>query len=164
MTADKPPSTSPWLAYPASVGACLLAALIGSWITAPHVETWYATLVKPPFSPPNWIFPVVWPILYVLMGLAAARIVANAADRPFQRRGLTLFAAQLVLNVAWSFAFFGRESPEAGMLTVVFLFAAVGATVAVFWRLDRVAAYLMLPYLAWSAFAVILNAAIVALN
>jgi len=153
-----------WLAYPVAIGACLGAGLVGSLLTAPHLDAWYTSLAKPWFTPPDGVFPVVWTILYVMMGVAAARVATLAGSPPLKRRSLVLFAAQLVLNVAWSFAFFGRESPEAGMLTIVFLFAAIGATTTVFWRLDRVAAWLMLPYLAWVAFAVALNAAIVAVN
>jgi translocator protein len=164
MSVEPSPSATRWMAYPAALAACLCAALLGSWITGPHLQGWYAGLAKPWFTPPNRVFPVVWTLLVLMMGVAAGRVAASPAATPLQRRALVLFAAQLVLNVAWSFAFFGRESPEAGMLTVVFLFAAVGATTTVFWRLDRLAAWLMVPYLAWVAFAVVLNAAIVALN
>jgi benzodiazapine receptor len=164
MSVEPSPGASRWLAYPAALGACLGAALIGSLITSPHLEGWYAGLAKPWFTPPNRAFPFVWTLLYLMMGVAAGRVAAIPRETPLQRRGLVLFAAQLVLNVAWSFAFFGRESPEAGMLTIVFLFAAIGATTTVFWRLDRLAAWLMVPYLAWVGFAVALNAAIVALN
>ncbi|MET0481560.1 MAG: TspO/MBR family protein, partial [Aestuariivirgaceae bacterium] len=111
-----------------------------------------------------WVFPVVWPVLFALMALAVARIAVLPDESPMRKRGLILFATQLVLNVAWSFAFFGRESPAAGMLTLVFLFSAIAATLVAFWRLDSLAGALLLPYLAWVGFAGILNAAIVALN
>jgi tryptophan-rich sensory protein len=100
----------------------------------------------------------------VLIALAAGRVACLPAGTPMRRRALIFYGAQLVLNVVWSFAFFGRESPPAGMLTVVILLAAILATTILFWQLDRTAGLLMLPYLAWVGFAAILNAAILALN
>jgi translocator protein len=153
-----------WLAYGAAFAASIAAAWIGEVLTAPHLEPWYALLVKPAFTPPNAVFPIVWPILYALMALAAGRVASLPHDMPMRRRALIFYGAQLVLNVVWSFAFFARESPPAGMLAIVILLAAILSTVILFWQLDRPAAILMLPYLAWAVFAAVLNAAILALN
>jgi tryptophan-rich sensory protein len=98
------------------------------------------------------------------MAVAAGRIASLPRGTPMRRRALIFYGAQLLLNVVWSFAFFARESPPAGMLAMVILLAAILATVILFWQLDRPASILMLPYLAWVIFAAILNAAILALN
>jgi benzodiazapine receptor len=161
--ADRPP-TPAWLAYGLSLAACAGAAVLGSLITTAHLDPWYRTLAKPAFTPPNQVFPVVWPVLYLMMAIAAGRIATRPRPTPARGTALAFFAAQLVLNVLWSFAFFGRESPEAGMLTIVILLAAIAATLLVFWRIDRVAGLLLVPTLAWVGFAAILNAAVVALN
>lgn len=159
----EPPGRPRWPAYAISFAVCLAAAAIGSRLTTPHLAGWYAGLAKPIFNPPNWVFPVVWPILYLTMAIAAARIAAGP-DGPARRAALVFFAAQLALNVLWSFAFIGRESPAAGMLTIVILIAAIAATTILFWRLDRPAGIMMLPYLAWVSFAAVLNGSIVAMN
>jgi tryptophan-rich sensory protein len=158
------PPTPPWLAYGLSLAACAGAAVLGSLATTPHLDPWYQTLAKPGFTPPNAVFPIVWPVLFLLMAIAAARVATRPRPTPARGTALAFFAAQLTINVLWSFAFFGRESPEAGMLTIVILIAAIAATLIVFWRIDRPAGLLLVPYLAWVAFAAVLNAAIVALN
>lgn len=151
-------------AYPAAVLACLATSSLGAWITRPAIPGWYAGLAKPVFNPPDAVFPIVWPILFAMMAVAVARVATRPEGTPMLRPALALFATQLVLNVSWSFAFFGRHSPAAGMLTVVFLLASIAATTAVFFRIDRPAGALMVPYLAWVSFATILNGAILALN
>jgi len=153
-----------WLAYGAAFAASIAAAWVGEALTEPHLGTWYAGLAKPAFAPPDAVFPIVWPILYVLMALAAGRVASLPHDTPMRRRALIFYGAQLLLNLVWSFAFFARESPPAGMLTLVILLAAILATIVLFWQLDQPAAVLMLPYLGWVVFAAILNAAILALN
>lgn len=162
--AATPPVLPGRFAYPIALLACFSAAGIGSWLTAPHLANWYASLAKPSFNPPNAAFPAVWTVLYAMMAIAVARIATLPRGTPMQGRALIFFVSQLALNVVWSFAFFGRESPPAGMLTVVFLLASVAATTVLFWRIDRPAAYLMLPTVVWVGFAAVLNAAIVALN
>jgi translocator protein len=161
--ADRPP-TSPWLAYGLSLLLCAGAAALGSAATTPHLESWYRDLAKPAFTPPDAAFPIVWPILYLMMAIAAGRIATRPHPTPARGTALAFFLAQLAINVLWSFAFFGRQSPESGMLTIVILVAAIAATLLVFWRIDRPAGLLMVPYLAWVLFAAVLNAAIVRLN
>ena len=161
---SEPPAKPPrWLFYPIFLAICFAAASIGSYLTTPHLDGWYAGLAKPAFNPPNWVFPVVWPILYLLMAIAAGR-VASLAHGTARSTAVAFFIVQLILNVLWSFAFFGRENPSAGMITIVILIAAIAATMILFWRLDRLGGLLMLPYLAWVVFAAVLNGSIVALN
>jgi len=147
---------------------CFLAltlgtGFLGSRITAGSLDTWYRSLAKPPFNPPDWLFAPVWTALFVAMAVAAWRIWRKPPDL-CRRIGLVLFAVQLALNLAWSATFFGLRSPLSALVVVVLLQASVAATTWVFaWR-DRIAALLFLPYLAWVAFAMLLNAAIVFLN
>ncbi len=142
----------------------LLAGWVGSLATTPNIPTWYAGLVKPSFNPPNSIFPVVWTALYVLMGVAAWMAWRKPAPDDHRRIALAAWVVQLVLNVLWSFAFFGARSPLAGLVVIAVLLVAIVVTILAFRRIDGRAALLLLPYLAWVGFATILNAAILALN
>lgn len=152
------------LAYGASLLACAAAATAGSLLTRPKIDGFYQALVKPAFTPPNWVFPVAWTGLYLLMALAAGRIATRPIGRDRRRSALLLFAVQLVLGVVWSWTFFGRESLAAGLLTIVFLLAAVAATALTFGRIDRPAGLMLVPLAAWVAYAGLLNATILALN
>jgi benzodiazapine receptor len=142
---------------------CLAVSAIGSAATASSVGSWYATLTKPAFNPPNWIFAPVWTALYFMM--------ATAGWRVWRREGLhraswalSLFALQLALNLAWSILFFGMRSIGAALVEIVVLLLAILATTAVFWQRDRLAGMLFVPYAAWVAFATVLNAALWHLN
>ncbi len=128
------------------------------------MRDWYPTLVKPSFNPPNWAFPVAWTLLFALMGSAFWRVLRAPEGTPWRALGLKLFVAQLVVNVAWSTAFFGARSPLLGMLVIVPFWALICANALVFRRVDRAAALLLVPYLAWVAFAAVLNAAILQMN
>jgi tryptophan-rich sensory protein len=113
---------------------------------------WYLSLVRGSLTPPNWVFPVAWTALYLLMGAAAWR-VWRRRGQPGVRTALSLFAAQLVLNLAWSPAFFGLESVTLGVLLIVPILVLVALTVMAFRRVDDVAAAMLLPYLLWVAYA-----------
>lgn len=147
-----------------SVAIALLAGWIGSVATMASIPTWYAGLAKPSFTPPNAVFPVVWTILYVMMGVAAWRAWRSDGELFLWRTALLAYAVQLVLNVLWPLAFFGAENPLGGLIVIVVLLAAIAATILAFRRLDTIAALLLVPYLAWTLFATVLNAAILALN
>ena len=146
------------------IAIALLAGWLGSMATTPNIPTWYAGLEKPSFNPPNSIFPIVWTALYVLMAVAAWLVWRAPASPPQRRAALVLYFVQLAVNVAWSFAFFGAQSPLAGLVVIAVLIVAIVATVLAFRRISGLAAVLLLPYLAWVAFATVLNAAIYALN
>ena len=152
------------VALVAFVALALLAGWIGSLATTPNIPTWYAGLVKPSFNPPNTIFPVVWTILYIVMAVAAWLVWRTSADKASRRTALIAWFVQLALNVAWSFAFFGAHSPLAGLIVIVALLIAIVVTILAFRRIDGLAALLLVPYLAWVAFATVLNAAILSLN
>lgn len=123
---------------------------------------WYAALAKPAGTPPGAVFPVVWMSLYLLMGIAAA-LVANTSHS-LRQTALRLFFLQLALNAAWSVLFFGLHLPTVALVELLVLDGAVLLTLLVFRRLQPLAGALLLPYLAWIAFATYLNAGIVVLN
>lgn len=141
---------------------CYGAAWLGQIATTPNIPTWYAGLAKPGFSPPNAVFPIVWGILYTAMAVAAW-LVWREPDAG-RTQALAAFAVQLALNVAWSWAFFGARSPGLGLVVIVLVFLAIAVTTLLFLPVNRFAALLMLPYLAWVGFATVLNLAIFWLN
>ena len=140
-----------------TLGVGIFAGLV----TEPNVLTWYPTLTKPSFNPPNWVFAPVWTALYILMAIAGWRVwrVTDFASRP-----MLYWAVQLALNFAWSFIFFGAHKILAALIEIAVLWLAVSITTIAFFRIDRVAGWLFTPYLAWVSFAAALNAAIHHLN
>lgn len=151
------------LALALFVGICLAIGGLGGAVTASSVSEWYPTLNKPSFNPPNWVFGPVWTTLYVMMGIAAWR-VWRSADRDTARGPLALFALQLAVNLGWSIAFFGLRDPGLAVVVILVLDLLVLATALMFRRIDGLAALLLVPYLAWIAFATILNVAVWRLN
>ncbi|CAN5274209.1 tryptophan-rich sensory protein [soil metagenome] len=147
----------------AFLALCAAAGWLGSVATTPNIPTWYAGLVKPAFTPPNVVFPIVWGLLYAMMAVAAW-IAWRAGPSPGRTPAMQAFLLQLGLNVAWSWAFFGWHSPLLGLAVIVLLFLAILGTVLLFYRVSRAAAALMVPYLAWVGFASALNFAILRLN
>jgi translocator protein len=145
------------------VALCLGIGALGASVVDASVDSWYADLAKPSFTPPNAVFGPVWTVLYVLMAVAAWR-VWRAADRDTRRGPLTLFALQLALSLGWTVVFFGLQKIGAAVATIVVLDVGVVVTTLAFRTIDRLAALLMLPYLAWVVFATVLNIAIWRLN
>ncbi|MBP7867073.1 MAG: tryptophan-rich sensory protein [Acidobacteria bacterium] len=124
---------------------------------------WYATLNKPSWNPPGWVFGPVWSALYTLMAVAAWLVWTQGGFRA-QRRPLTLFLAQLALNAAWTPLFFGLHWTGAAFAEIVLLWLAIAATMAGFRPVSRAAAWLLAPYLAWVSFAAVLNFALWRMN
>lgn len=145
------------------VALCLGIGALGGSVVATSVDTWYADLAKPSFTPPDRVFGPVWTALYVLMAIAAWR-VWRVADRDTRRGPLTLFALQLALTLGWTVVFFGLQKIGSAVATIVVLDVAILVTMLAFRTVDRIAALLMAPYLAWVAFATVLNVAIWRLN
>lgn len=123
---------------------------------------WYQLLEKSSLNPPNIVFPIVWNILFVLMGTAAWRIWKMCG--PLLCFPLMLFIGQLILNGAWSYIFFGLKNPEFALIEIMILWIAILVTVISFYKIDKLAGYLLMPYLAWVSFAIYLNYSIVQLN
>jgi tryptophan-rich sensory protein len=137
---------------------------LGSIFTSSAIPTWYATLSRPALNPPNWVFAPVWTTLFVLMGIAAFLIWKQGTDKPKVREALKIFLGQLILNVLWSFIFFGLHNPGLAFLEIIFLWLAILATILSFSKISKTAAYLLIPYIAWVSFASYLNLAIWRLN
>lgn len=147
-----------------AVGLCLAVGAVGSLATTPKIPTWYAGLAKPAWTPPDAVFPIAWTTLYVLMAVALWRLWQLHAPSPERRRAILLWFLQLALNAIWSPVFFGMETPGAALVVVIALWLAIAAAIWASARIDRMAAWLLAPYLAWVSYATALNAAIVALN
>jgi tryptophan-rich sensory protein len=144
----------------AAVVVCQLAGIVPAFLTADEVAGWYTTVQQPAFTPPNWVFGPVWTTLYLLMGVALYLVWRDEKDR----LALAAFAVQLALNASWTLVFFGMQWPAGGLAVIVALLAAIVATIALFARVDRRAALLLVPYLAWVGFATALNFEIWRLN
>jgi tryptophan-rich sensory protein len=142
---------------------CFGAAGIGGAVTSPQIGNWYATLAKPTWNPPNGVFGPVWSALYFCMAVAAWLV--------WRQKGLlgagwplALFGVQLALNVLWSCLFFGLRSPGLAFAEILVLWAAIAATMVMFWRRSVLAGLLFVPYLAWVGFAALLNFTIRSMN
>lgn len=145
-----------------AVGVCLGTGLVGSYFTASAIPTWYSTLEKPFFSPPNWIFAPVWSILYFLMGVSLYLVWINKSKA--RQAAVNLFFMQLGFNVVWSILFFGLQSPKLALFEIMALWMSIFLTIHYFHKVSRLASYLLVPYFLWVSFASILNLAIVWLN
>jgi len=146
------------------VVACLCAGIIGSIFTREAIPTWYATLEKPSFTPPNWLFAPAWALLYLLMSIAAFLVWRRGLENRQVRIALIVFLIQLILNALWSVVFFGLESPLYGLIVISALWVAILFTVLKFFRISSVASVLLWPYLLWVTFAAVLNVSIWLLN
>ncbi len=147
-----------------SIFICLFAGFIGSIFTSPSIPTWYATLTKPSFNPPSWIFAPVWTTLFVLIGISLYMVWNKGLQDKKVKISLFIFSVQLVLNVLWSFLFFGLHSPFYAFLEIIILWAAIVLTIVNFFKVSRTAGLLLLPYIFWVSFAAILNFSIWRLN
>ncbi|UCE26285.1 MAG: tryptophan-rich sensory protein [Candidatus Coatesbacteria bacterium] len=147
-----------------SILACQAAGFIGGLLTAPNIETWYAYVEKPPFTPPDWVFSPVWISLYLLMGLSGYLVWRKGLDKSAVRKAMGVYVIQLVLNPVWSLAFFGFHSPLAGFVVIVILWFTIILTIFYFSRVSRTAGFLLVPYILWVSFASILNFSIFILN
>lgn len=147
-----------------AIGVSELAGIIGSVFTAPAIQGWYASLVRPEFSPPNWVFGPVWTTLYALMGIAAFLIWKKGLERRDVKIALGIFLVQLALNALWSIIFFGLRSPGGAFIEIIFLWLAIVAAIIAFLKISKAAAWLLAPYILWVSFAAYLNYAIYSLN
>ena len=145
------------IAIPLAVGG-LSALLTGGSIAD------YGQLNRPPFSPPGWVFPVVWTILYVLMGWASYRVLVADVPGEQKRNALLVYGAQLAVNFLWSIVFFRLELRLTAFFVILALWILIYATIRLFCRIDEKAGDLLLPYLLWVTFAAYLNLGAFLLN
>jgi tryptophan-rich sensory protein len=145
-----------------SVGLCLGVGVLGSFFTVSSIPSWYAILNKPVFSPPNWVFGPAWTILYILMGISLYLVWTSKFK--LKQNAFNLFFVQLGLNLLWSIFFFGLKNPTLALVDIVVLWIAIFLTIRSFYKINRLAGNLLIPYLLWVSFAAVLNLAIVILN
>jgi len=148
------------LSFSVFVLACATAATPGLYF---RPGNWYRRLAKPAWCPPNWLFGPVWLVLYVTLAVAGWRVWRNSGFDD-GAAALTVYAAQLVLNGLWSTLFFGARRPDLAFVEILFLLLSILATIALFRPLDQTAAYLLVPYACWVAFAAALNFRVWRLN
>ncbi len=147
-----------------SLAGCQLVGLLGTPFTISAIPTWYASLAKPLFAPPNWIFGPVWTLLYALMGASFYLVWKQGWKKKTARMARNYFLVQLALNFIWSPVFFGLRAPLLGLLVILAMWLAIVMTIRRFYPLSKTAAWLLVPYVLWVSFATLLNASIVYLN
>ena len=147
-----------------SIGICQLAGVMGGLFTALSIDTWYATLIKPSFNPPNWLFSPVWITLYCMMGIALFLVFKKGFDAKGVKIALVLFVAQLIGNALWSVLFFGLKLPPVAFLEIVVLWFLILLTMINFFKISRPAGLLLLPYILWVSFSSVLNFFLWSLN
>lgn len=148
----------------ASIAVCEFIGIISVPFTIASIPTWYATLNKPPFSPPNWIFGPVWTTLYLMMGVSLYLVWMKGLKNKKGKVALLFFAVQLLFNFLWSLLFFGAHSPLLALIDIFLLLYTIVIVMVKFNKISKPASYLLLPYLLWVSFATLLNFSIVILN
>lgn len=143
-------------------GVPLAVGFSGSFFT--NSLDWYQTLAKPAFNPPSWIFAPVWTLLYLLMGISTFLVWRKKPADAAVKVALACFILQLVFNAIWTPIFFGAKQPLVAFGDIVLLWLAIAATIISFYRVSKLSAILLIPYIIWVSFAVVLNAAICMLN
>jgi len=152
-----------WKTYAFWIVLCEAVGLIAGLLIRDSVEIYAQTIHKPPLSPPAILFPIVWTILYALMGISAARIRLTPIS-PQQRKATNLFIAQLTMNFFWPLFFFNLQAFGFSLLWLILLLALVALLTFHSFKLDKLAGWLLIPYLAWLIFAIYLNAGVWVLN
>jgi translocator protein len=137
---------------------------LGSVFTMPEIQGWYLHLNKPVWNPPNWLFAPVWSALYLSMGIALFRVWKKDAESDRKQWAIIIFAAQLLLNFCWSFIFFKQHQLGWAFVELVVMWLAILLTIIGFSRIDKLAAWLLVPYISWVSFAGILNYTVWHLN
>ena len=147
---------SKWKPYIISAAIALAVGTISGFLSMKGMKIYEATVLKPALTPPGWVFAVVWTILYTLMGISAAR-VWMAQGSPERSKGLNLYVAQLIVNFFWSLIFFNAQAFGFAVIWLLLLWALVLLMVLEFYKVDKLSAFLQIPYLIWLTFAAYLN-------
>ncbi len=152
------------------LGAIVLVEVLGSIgtiFTGPSIGGWYSTIVKPSFNPPNWIFGPVWSTLFLLMGIALAivyRSTTTSENAKNKKLAFKIFFVQMLFNIAWSYFFFYLHSPVYAFVEMVMLWILIALNIYYFSKVNKTAAWLLVPYILWVSFAAFLNFSIIGLN
>jgi len=147
-----------------SIFACVALGSIGGIATASSIDTWYANVNKPSFNPPNWLFAPVWTTLFTLMGIAAALVWHEGINNKAVKNALILFGVQFVLNMIWSWLFFGMQNPQLAFFELLLLWGFIFLTIRAFFSIKNTSGWLLVPYILWVSFAGVLNFYIWQLN
>jgi translocator protein len=147
-----------------SIIIVFLAGAVGTVFTLKEITTWYVTLPKPAWTPPNWAFGPVWSFLYVLMGIALFLVWREGLERRDVQIAITVFAVQLVINVVWSLIFFGTHNIAGGLIMVIILWISILINIIVFYRISKPAGLILIPYIIWVSIASYLNYSVFILN
>ena len=154
-----------WMKLIASILICQGAGIVGSFFTAPTVQSeWYAQLKKPAFQPPGWLFGPVWIILFLMMGIALYLVWNSPISLEKLKLPLMVFSVNLLLNITWSFCFFYLKNPMLAFFEILVLWMVILAAMLLFFNVNRWAGWLLVPYLAWVSFASVLNFSLWMLN
>lgn len=152
------------LPYLVSLAITLGIGIVASLFTRPEIKGWYVTLAKPGFTPPNWLFPVTWTILYILIATAAYLVWKRRDESSTYRTAAVIYTVQLALNFSWSIVFFGMHEIVGGLVIIGLLLISILLNIAYFAKISKTAAWLLVPYLLWVSYATLLNASILTLN
>jgi benzodiazapine receptor len=147
-----------------SIAIPLLIGATSGFFTVTGVDSWYQTINKPSWNPPNWIFGPVWTTLYVMMGIALFLVWKEDISSELKKIAVTFFIVQLVLNFFWSFIFFNQQQPGWALVEIAVLWVFILLTIFAFAQVNKTAAWLLVPYISWVSFATILNYTIWQLN
>ncbi|MFH0906284.1 MAG: TspO/MBR family protein [archaeon] len=147
-----------------SIGICILAGVIGSMFTSSSVKTWYPSLIKPAIAPPNFLFPIVWTGLYILIGISLFLIWNTELRTPLKRISIVVFFLQLIVNILWSALFFAQKNIFYAFIAIIVLDILIILNIILFSRISKHASYLLIPYLLWVLFASVLNYYFLILN
>jgi len=153
-----------WFKLIIAILVCQSAGWIGSIATVSSVSTWYLDLNKPSFNPPSWVFGPVWTTLFLLMGIALYLVWNKKGNQAVKNKAMVIFIIQLVLNTTWSFLFFFFQNPLAAFIEIFVLWLFILLSIIYFYKINKTAAYLLIPYILWVSFAAFLNYNIVILN
>lgn len=141
-----------------------LVGFIGSIFTRKSIENWYVFLNKPSFNPPNWVFMPVWTVLYFMMGTSAFLVYQKMESNSLAKTSLIVFFIHLIFNLTWTLAFFGLRNPFLAFVNIIVLLIFIVVLIFLFYKIDKIASFLLIPYLLWVSFATILNFSIWKIN
>jgi benzodiazapine receptor len=137
---------------------------VASFVTRPEIKEWYLALNKPSFTPPNWLFPVAWTTLYILIAISAYMVWKLRDGSPTYKTAVGIYIVQLALNFSWSIVFFGMHQIFGGLIIIVSLLVTIILNISWFNRFSKMAAWLLVPYLLWVGYAALLNICISVFN
>lgn len=141
-----------------------LIGIIGGFFTASAIPIWYASLIKPSFNPPSWLFGPVWTILYAMIGISLYLFITSKAKTKDKRKGYLIFSVQILLNFIWSPVFFGMQNIFGGLMIIILLWLSIILNLFIFYKISKASAWLLVPYWLWVSFASILNFSLWMLN